>query len=117
MAASHPEKFKKSSVAESDLLALVEQHLLPKSAMLQWRSAKGEDIPTPNTKEIVILTSLFQCGFGLLACEFLHDLLHHYQVELVHLNPNSILQIAAFIFMKTSSLFHPISLCLRATSF
>jgi hypothetical protein len=52
-----------------------------------------EDIPTPNTNDIVMLSSFFQQGFGLPTCEFPHDLLHHYEIELVHLNPNSILQI------------------------
>jgi hypothetical protein len=35
--------------------------------------------------------------FGLSACDFLHGLLNHYQIELVHLNPNSILQIVVFV--------------------
>jgi hypothetical protein len=38
---------------------------------------KGEDIPTPNTKEIVVLSSFFQCGFGIPTCEFFLSLLHH----------------------------------------
>jgi hypothetical protein len=59
--------------------------------VLQWRPAKGEVIPTPNMKEIVVFSSSFQQGFGLPACDFLHDLLQYYQIELVHLNPNSIL--------------------------
>jgi hypothetical protein len=46
---------------------------------------------------IVVLSSFFPRGFGLPTYEFLHDLLHHYQIELVHLNPNSILQIVVFV--------------------
>jgi hypothetical protein len=65
--------------------------------LLQWRLAKGEDMPTSNTKEIVVLSSSFQRGFGLPSCDFFRGLLHHYQIELVHLNPNSIHQIAIFI--------------------
>jgi hypothetical protein len=65
--------------------------------VLQCRPAKGEDIPTLNTKEIVVLSSFFQHGFGIPTCEFLRDILHHYQIELIHLNPNSILQIAFFV--------------------
>jgi hypothetical protein len=30
-------------------------------------------------------------------CDFLRELLNHYQIELVHLNPNSILQIVVFV--------------------
>jgi hypothetical protein len=55
MAASHPEMFRPSSVDESELLALDKKHLLPSRIMIQWRSAKGEDIPALNTKEIIVL--------------------------------------------------------------
>jgi hypothetical protein len=88
MATSHPEMFKPSSIDEGELLKLIENHLLPSRAVLQWRSAKDEDIPTANTNEIVVSTSFFQCGFGLPSCDFLYGLLHHYKIELVHMNPN-----------------------------
>jgi hypothetical protein len=64
--------------------------------MLQWHPTVGEDLPTPNTNEIVVFSS-FQRGFGLPACDFFCGLLDHYQIELVHLNPNSILQITIFV--------------------
>jgi hypothetical protein len=54
-------------------------------------------VRTPNTNEIVVFASFFQHGFDLLVCDFLRGLLDHYQIELVHLNPNSILQITIFI--------------------
>jgi hypothetical protein len=43
------------------------------------------------------LSSFSQHRFGLPTYEFLCGLLHHYEIELVHLNPNSILQIANFV--------------------
>jgi hypothetical protein len=63
-------------------------HFLLDREVLQWRPTAGEDILTPNTNEIVVFTSFFQCGFGLPACYFLRSLLGHYQIELVHLNPS-----------------------------
>jgi hypothetical protein len=45
----------------------------------------------------VVSSSFFQHEFGLPTCEFLYGLLHHYQIELVHLNSNSILQIVVFV--------------------
>jgi hypothetical protein len=108
MAASHRKMFKPSSMDESELFKLVDYHLLPNCATLQWRLVKGEDIPTPNTKEIVVLTSFFQRGLGLYSCEFLCGLLHYYKIELVHLNPNSILQIIVFVHMcETYLTIHP----------
>jgi hypothetical protein len=62
--------------------------------VIQWRPAKGGYIPTPNTNEIIVLSSFFQC---LPTREFLHGLLHYYYIELIHLNPNSILQIIVFV--------------------
>jgi hypothetical protein len=59
--------------------------------MLQWEPATGEDIPTPNTKEIVVFSFFLQRGFGLSTRDFLRGLHDHYQIDLVHLNLNSTL--------------------------
>jgi hypothetical protein len=91
MAASHPEMFQKSTAYESEILKLVIKAFFLDREVLRWRPMIGEDIPTPHTNEIVVLSSFFQCRFGLPTCEFLRGLHHHYQIELVHLNPNSIL--------------------------
>jgi hypothetical protein len=107
-ATSHLDMFNPSSVDEGELLRLIKNHLLPSYAILQWRPANNEDIPTPNTNEIVVLTSFFQRGFGLPYCEFLCSLLHNYKIELVHLNPNPILQIAIFVHLcETYHVVHP----------
>jgi hypothetical protein len=97
MATSHPEMFKPSFVDEGELLALIQKHFLPNHILIQWRPAKWEDIPAPNTNEIIVLSSFFQHRFGLPSCEFLYGLLHYYQIVLVHLKPNSILQITVFV--------------------
>jgi hypothetical protein len=99
MVAFHPHMFQQSDADESEILKLVENHFLPDRAMFQWRPAIGEDIPTPNTMDIMVLSSFMQWGFGLPTCDFLRGLLQHYQIELVHLNPNSILQIAVFVLL------------------
>jgi hypothetical protein len=51
--------FQQSIADEGEILKLVENHFLPNPMVLQWWSAKGEDIPTPNTKEIVVFSSFF----------------------------------------------------------
>jgi hypothetical protein len=78
MATSHPHLFHQSIVDESEIHQLVVNYFLLDRVMLQWRPAVGEDIPTPNTQEIVVFSSFFQRGFGLPACDFLHRLLDHY---------------------------------------
>jgi hypothetical protein len=97
MAALHPHLFQPSVADENGIRKLIASHFLPDREVLQWHPATGEDIPTPNTNEIVVFASFFQRGFGLPVCDFLRDLLDHYQIELVHLNPNSILQIIIFV--------------------
>jgi hypothetical protein len=96
MAASHLHLFQQSAVDESEIHKLVANCFLPDHVVLQWRPAAGEDILTPNTNEIVVFSS-FQCGFSLPTCDFLWGLFQHYQIKLVHLNPNSILHIAVFV--------------------
>jgi hypothetical protein len=97
MAASHPHLFQVSITNENEIHRLVVNHFLLDSAVLQWRPAASKDHPTPNTNEIVVFSSSFQHGFNLPSYDFLCELLDHYQIELVHLNPNSILWIAVFI--------------------
>lgn len=46
---------------------------------------------------MVVFTSFFECGFEIPTGDFFRGLLHYYKIELVHLNPNSILDIAIFI--------------------
>jgi hypothetical protein len=82
---------------ESEIHKLVMNHFFPDRTVLQWCPAVGEDIPTPNTNEIMVSSCLFQHEFGLLACNIFDRLLDHYKIELVHLNPNSNLQITVFV--------------------
>jgi hypothetical protein len=44
-----------------------------------------------------VFSSFFQRKFGLPTCDFLHGLLQQYWIVLVHLNPNSILQVVVFV--------------------
>jgi hypothetical protein len=97
MAALHPHLFQRFIADESEICKPAANYFFPDCTVLQWRPAAGEDIPTPNTNEIVVFSYFFQHGFGLSACDFLCGLLNHYQIELVHLNPNSIPQITIFI--------------------
>jgi hypothetical protein len=97
MVASHPHLFQLSISDENEMRKLVVNHFLLDRVVLQWCPATGEDIPTPKTNEIVVFTSFFQHGFGIPVRDFLRGLLNNYQIELVHLNPNSILHIVVFV--------------------
>jgi hypothetical protein len=55
-----------ANIDESEIHKLIANHFLPDRALLQWRHATNEDLPTLNSNEIVVFSSFFQCGFGLL---------------------------------------------------
>jgi hypothetical protein len=112
MATSHPHLFQSSVTGESEIRTLVVNHFLQDHVVLQWRPAASKDLPTPNTNKIVVFSSFFQRGFGLLACDFFRGVLHHYQIELVHLNPNSILQITIFVHLYEAFLGIPLNFSL-----
>ena len=87
----------KSTVKEKDLLRMVADKVLPGKSLIRWRATDGELFATANTGELVVFEPFFYRGFSLPTNKFFWGLLHFYGIELVHLNPNSILHIAAFI--------------------
>jgi hypothetical protein len=107
MAASRPHHLQPFVVDEKEIRKLVANYFL--ADMLQWRPATGEDIPMHWMNEIVVFSTFFQRRYGLPACDFLHGLLDHYQIELVHLNPNSILHIAIFVHLCEAYHGNPLS--------
>src|SRR6266540_4023591 len=92
------EVWMKSTVTEGELEKMVEDQVQPAKELIGWRAANGElFFPTADTEKIVAFTSFFYQGFSLPSSYFFRGLLHFYGIELVNLNPNSILQISAFI--------------------
>src|SRR5438045_9422533 len=76
---------------------MVKDRVLPEKEIIGWRAADGEAFPTANTGEIVVFEPFFYRGFSVPTSRFFRGLLHFYKIELVHLNPNSILHISTFI--------------------
>src|SRR5438105_14932552 len=94
----HPEEMRmKFTVTERGLERMVADLVLPEKTLIGWRTADGELFPTANTGEVVIFELFFYRGFSLLTSRFFRGLLHFYEIELVNLNPNSILHISAFV--------------------
>jgi hypothetical protein len=77
--------------------ALVDRGLLQRKAEVEWRAAAGEQFPSKDIKEQVVFASFFEHGFNLPAGDFFRGLLYYYQLELVHLVPNSITIVFTFI--------------------
>ena len=102
----------RSNSTKGNLDALVARGLLmPLTAEHEWLVPGEERIPSPPDGYIVSFRSFHERGFGMPPLPFLRGLLHHYKLELQHLNPNSIQHISAFValcegFLKIRPHFH-----------
>ena len=56
-----------------------------------------EDFPSEDTDQTVVFKSFYEKGFALPMGAFFRGLLHFSELEVTHLKPNSIAQIAIFI--------------------
>jgi hypothetical protein len=56
-------------------------------------------VPTPPDGYVVSFTPFHERGLVVSPHRFLWQLLHHYKIELQHLNPNGIQHIAAFVML------------------
>jgi hypothetical protein len=84
-------------ISESDLFHLVETGVLPPKELCSWRIYRGVTVPTEDTHESVVYMSFLIRGLALPISPFFCGLLDFYDLNLTHLNPNSILQVAIFV--------------------
>jgi hypothetical protein len=71
--------------------------VLPSKELCSWHIWQGITVPIEDTHEFIIFIPFLICGLGLLVSPFFHGLLDYYCLNLTHLNPKSILQIAIFV--------------------
>ena len=57
----------------------------------------GEDFPQPRPSKMVMFVDFHVRGLGFPVHNFFHGLLHVLGIELQHLNPNGVLQVAGFV--------------------
>jgi hypothetical protein len=86
-----------SVVSESDLLQLVDVGILPPEELCSWWICRGVTVPTEDTHESVVYVPFLIRGLALPISPFFHGLLDFYNLNLTHLNTNSILQISIFV--------------------
>jgi hypothetical protein len=86
-----------SVISESDLLHLVDVGVLPPKELCSWQICRGVTVPTEDTHESVVYVPFLICGLALPVSPFFRGLLDFYNLNLTHLNPNSILQVSIFI--------------------
>jgi hypothetical protein len=86
-----------SIILESNLLHLVDVGVLPPKELCSWQICRGVTVPTEDTHESVVYVPFLIRGLPLLISPYFHGLLDFYDLNLTHLNPNSILQVSIFI--------------------
>ncbi|XP_039814432.1 uncharacterized protein LOC120677347 [Panicum virgatum] len=64
---------------------------------IEWILPEGEREPKPPSGYVVSFACFYEWGFASPPHAFFQGLLHHYDLELQHLDPNGIQHIAAFI--------------------
>jgi hypothetical protein len=106
-----------STMTEAKIQALVNRGLLQPKEEVEWRVAAGEEFPSEDVKEQVVFASFFERGFNLPVGDFFRGLLYYYQLELVHLVPNSITVVSTFIHFCEAYLGYHLTSCCGGFSF
>jgi hypothetical protein len=87
----------RSNVSREQLLRLVEVGQLPPlTEAVEWIVPADESVSRPPSEYVVSSVSFHERGFSVPAGRFIREVLFAYGLQLQHLNPNSIQQMAAF---------------------
>src|SRR5438128_965100 len=88
--------WKASILSKKRLEVLAAEGIIP-AMVFEWKANENQGFLSSNMRQLSMFESFFRCGFFLPTLKFLYAMLEHYKVELVHLNPNSILVLALFV--------------------
>jgi hypothetical protein len=86
-----------SVILEFDLLRLVDIRVLPPKELFSLRICRGVTVPIEDTHEFVVYVPFLIRVLTLPVSRFFRGLLDFYNLNLTHLNPNSMLQVSIFI--------------------
>jgi hypothetical protein len=87
----------RSNVSREQLLHLVNAGQLPPlTAVVEWKVPGDESVPCPPKGFVVSFVAFHERGFSVPAKQFIRGVLFEYGLQLQHLNPNNIQQMAAF---------------------
>ena len=89
-----------SNVTHAHMEGLVKRGLLcGRTEAVEWLVSSLEEASMPPDVYVVSFMPFHERGLAVPPHPFFQGLLHHYQIELQHLNPNGIQHIMAFIVM------------------
>jgi hypothetical protein len=72
------------------------EQLPPLTDAKEWRVPAEESVPRPSRGYVVSFVAFHECGFSIPVGRFIRAVLHEYGLQLQHLNPNSVQQMAVF---------------------
>jgi hypothetical protein len=79
-----------SVISESDLLYLVNVGVLLPKELCSWRIFRGVTVPTEDTHESIVYVPFLIHDLALPVSPFFRGILDFYELNLTHLNTNSI---------------------------
>jgi hypothetical protein len=86
-----------SNVSREQPFRLVEAGQLPPlTEAVEWNIPADESVPLPPSGYVVSFVAFHECGFSVPVGRFIRGVLFAYGLQLQHLNPNNIQQMAAF---------------------
>jgi hypothetical protein len=87
----------RSNVSREQLIRLVQAGQLPPlTEAVEWIVPADESVPHPPSEYVVSFVAFHEHGFSVTADRFIRGVLFSYGLQLQHLNPNNIQQMAAF---------------------
>jgi hypothetical protein len=87
----------RSNVSREQLLRLVEAGQLPPlTEAVEWIVPADESVPRPPSGYVVLFVVFHERGFSVPVDRFIRGVMFAYELQLQHLNPNNIQQMAAF---------------------
>lgn len=87
-----------SNCSRKDLLNLVAEGGVQGQDVVQWCPSFRQPYAQENVDEIVMYKHFVERRLALPTYDFLHGLLYVYGLQLHHLNPNSIVHLAIFVY-------------------
>lgn len=102
----------KSVLSKEQIQLIEDQAFILTKALVRWNLAGDDTEPTLNPSHIPLFRSFVYLGFCLPESYFLADVLEHYNLELDHLGPSSILILSVFVYLCEAFLGIPPFVCL-----
>ncbi|KAE8811364.1 hypothetical protein D1007_11736 [Hordeum vulgare] len=89
-----------SDICDDYIEVFCHRRMLPPASLVAVRVPGAEVAPSPKEGEVVMFGEHFYQGFGLLASNFFANFLVFFGLQLHHLVPNAILQLASFLVLS-----------------